>query len=106
MRWIWKMEEWLNCCKRIEYTFNGVPLACYVGVGCINGMVEVVVYEVKPKRKIFKEKYFGSKSFWLSDYETIEQGVLSKIKELLEEKEEELIEQEKWKEFFEKTLDK
>ena len=103
LRWIWKMQEWLNCCKRVEYTFGGVPFACYVGVGCINGMVEVVAYEIRPNKKFFKEKYFGSKTFWLNDFETIEKGVLTKLCEMFEERRKELEEQDKWKKFFEEN---
>lgn len=101
-KWFCKIEEWLGCTKRIEYNFNGTTLACYVGCGCFSGMVEFTAYEVRPNKKLFKEKYFGSKWFWLEDYDTIEQGVLSKITEIFEEKEEELIKQDKWKEFLEK----
>ena len=102
-----KIIEWLGGVKRVVYTLEEEQLqfACYVGQGCCSGMVEVVVYEYRPYKKIFKEKYFGSKSFFLDDFKTIEGGVLTKLSELCLEKAHELGMQEKWKEF-EKTLDK
>lgn len=102
-----KLSTWLGCAKRVVYTLEEEQLqfACYVGSGCINGMVEVEVYEYFPNNKLFKEKYFGLKSFWLDDFNTIEGGVLTKLSELCLEKAHELGMQEKWKEF-EKTVDK
>ena len=32
-KWFRKLEEKLGCTKRVEYTFGGVPFACYVGCG-------------------------------------------------------------------------
>jgi hypothetical protein len=102
-----KISEWLGSAKRVVYTLEEEQLqfACYVGQGCFTGMVEVVVYEYRPYKKFFKEKYFGSKSFWLDDFNTIEGGVLTKLSELCLEEAHELGMQEKWKEF-EKTIDK
>lgn len=102
-KWFRKLEEKLSCTKRVEYTFGGVPFACYVGCGCFNGTVDITVYEIKPNKKFFKEKYFCSKWFWLSDFESIEQGVLTKMCEMFEERKKDLEEQEKWKKFFEEN---
>ena len=102
-----KISVWLGCAKRVVYTLEEEQLqfACYVGPGCFSGSVEVVVYEYRPYKKFFKEKYFGSKWFWLDNFKTIESGVLTQLSELCLEKAHELGMQEKWKEF-EKTLDK
>ena len=102
-KWFRKIEEWLGCTKRVEYTFGGVLYACYVGCGCFNGMVEVTVYEIRPNKKFFKEKYVGSKWFWLDDYKTIKDGVLTKLCEMLVERKKELEKQDKWKEFYEEN---
>jgi hypothetical protein len=101
-KWFHKIEEWLGCTKRVVYTFEEEQLqfACYVGCGCFQGMVEVTVYEIRPNKKFFKEKYFGSKWFWLDDYKTIKDGVLTKLCEMLVEREQELEKQDKWKEFY------
>ena len=102
-----KLSAWLGGAKRVVYTLEKEQLqfACYVGQGCFSGSVEVVVYEYFPNNKVFKEKYFGSKWFWLDDFNTIEGGVLTKLSELCLEEAHELSMREKWKEF-EKTLDK
>lgn len=54
-------------------------------------MCVVSIYEVvRPSWKIFRTSYQGSKSFWLSDYDTIAQGVEKMVDYLLAyEKEEE-----------------
>lgn len=102
-----KLNAWLSGAKRVVYTLEKEQLqfACYVGQGCSNGMVEVEVYEYRPYKKFFKEKYFGSKCFWLDDFNTIEGGVLTKLSELCLKEAHRLGNQEKWKEF-EKTVDK
>ncbi len=68
--------------------------------GC---MVNVSIYEVtRPNWKIFRCSYRGCKTFWVTDYETITEGVVSMVKRFLEE---EALEQGiilKWEEF-EKT---
>lgn len=54
-------------------------------------MCVVSIYEVvRPSWKIFRTSYQDSKSFWLSDYNTITQGVEKMVECLLaREKEEE-----------------
>lgn len=100
-KWFRKLKEWLSDTKRVEYTCCGIPLACYVGCNCFFGIVEVTVYEIKPNKKFFKEKYFGSGRFWLDDHKTIKDGVLTKLCEMLEERRKELEKQDKWKKFYE-----
>ena len=88
-KWFRKIEEWLGCTKRVEYTCCGIPVACYVGCGCFSGMVEVTVYEIRPDKKFFKEKYLDSKWFWLEDYKSIKDGVFTKLCEIIGEKRQE-----------------
>ena len=66
-------------------------------------MVEVTAYEIRPDKKFFKEKHFGSKWFWLDDYKTIKDGVLTQLCEMFEERRKELEKQDKWKEFYEEN---
>ena len=104
-KWFYKVEEWLGYCKRVMYSYDNRQFACYVGCGCFSGMAEVIIYESRPNKKLFKEKYVASKSFWLDDFKTIDEGVFDcLIAVIIEEKEQNRI-QEKWQEF-EKTLDK
>lgn len=104
-KWFYKIEEWLGCCKRVMYSYDNRQFACYVGCGCISGMAEVIIYELRPTKKLFKEKYVDSKSFWLDDFETISKGVVDCLAEVITEENERKKLQEKWKNF-EKTLDK
>ena len=107
MKWFYKIEEWLGCVKRVEYNFTtqNLTVACYVGCGCISGTAEVIIYEYRPNKKIFKEKYLSSKTFWLKDYPTIEEGVFAAVSKILKERQEDFEIQKKWKEF-EKSIDK
>jgi hypothetical protein len=64
------------------------------------GMVSVAIYEVvRPKWKIFRCTYRGYKTFWVTDYETIAEGVAEMVKRFLEEdkREKEIIL--KWSQF-------
>lgn len=100
-----KIIEWLGCCKRVVYSYDNQQFACYVGCGCFSGMAEVIIYELRPAKKLFKEKYVGSKSFWLCDFETINEGVLDCLDSITIEENKQKRIQEKWKNF-ENTLDK
>lgn len=66
----------------------------------LNGsMCAVVIYEVvHPHRKIFRTKYRCYKTFWISDFETIKQGMYAMIESYLIDEEEENNLAEKWKE--------
>jgi hypothetical protein len=67
-------------------------------------MVTVAIYEAtRPKWKIFRCTYRGSKSFWVTTYETITDGVVSMVKKFLEEEALEKGIVLKWKEFEEST---
>lgn len=83
-------------------TVNGKQYDAYISPTGY-GMVEVNFYEVKnPNRKhFFRTKFFpfGSKTFWVEDFDTIQLGVESCLWSILAEKakEEKIIQ--KWKDF-------
>lgn len=62
-------------------------------------MCAVSIYEiVHPNRKFFRTKYRGSKTFWISDFETIKEGVCAMIDSYIIDEEEERLINEKWNE--------
>ena len=65
--------------------------------GC---MANVTIYEVtRPKWKLFRCSYRCYKTFWITDYETITEGVVEMVKKYLEEEALEKGITLKWKEF-------
>lgn len=100
-----KISEWLGFAKKVVYVLDDKKYHCYVGQGCFSGSVEVLVYEYRPNKKLFKEKSLGSQWFWLDAYDTIEDGVKMALAKVLTEQNHDLEMQKKWEEF-EKTLDK
>ena len=96
-----KFWKALGGAERKEYLFNNdTTLVCYVGAGCFRGSVEVSVYQLRPNRKLFKEKYLGGHWFWLSDYNySIEKGVRAMIARVMAERKEENDIYNAWKEF-------
>lgn len=87
------------------YNYNNKTYVCYVGQGCFTGSVEVSVWERKrPNNRIFKgDRYKGSDWFWVEDYNTIEEGVLDCIKQVIQEDIELDNISKKWKEFENKS---
>ena len=67
-----------------KFTYGNRTFVAYCG---FDGryIVDVNFFELKPNRKIFKYKYFGSKSFLLSTEEgfTITDVIQTKLAELL-----------------------
>lgn len=67
-----------------KFTYENRTFVAYCG---FDGryIVDVSFYELRPNRKIFKYKYFGSKSFLLSTEEgyTITDAIQTKLAELL-----------------------
>lgn len=74
--------------------FNVYYESQYSGSMCVINIFEVV----HPNRKLFREKYRCSKSFWISDYDTIKQGIYAMLDELEKEEEAEANRMAKWKE--------
>ena len=62
-------------------------------------LCSVSIYEiVHPNRKFFRKKYRGSKTFWISDFETIKEGIYAVIGDYLHDEEEEKLIEAKWNE--------
>ena len=59
----------------------------------------VSIYEiVRPTWKIFRTTYRAYKTFWISDFETIKEGVCAMIDSYIIDEEEERLINEKWNE--------
>lgn len=72
-------------------------------------MAEVTIWEIRNRSQCkwwqFRKRYFGSKSFWVDDYPTLNHGIDFCLRELLEEEKEDNRRRKKFEEF-EKELDK
>lgn len=79
--------------------FGGREFEVYLSPEVSGKMCAVSIWEVvHPNRKIFRTKYRCYKSFWVSDFETIKEGVYAMIDSyIIDEQEENLIEA-KWNE--------
>lgn len=76
-----------------KFTYGNRTFVAYCG---FNGryIVEVNFFEFRPNKKIFKYKYFGSKSFLINEDYTITHMIQIKLAELLTlEKEEEKLQE-------------
>lgn len=64
-------------------------------------LIEVSVWEVRPFRKWyqFRTTYFGSKCFWVDDFETIKDGIDHILTKLMEEEEQDNERRKKFEEF-------
>jgi hypothetical protein len=79
--------------------FGGREFEVYLSPEFSGRMCEVSVYEVvHPHRKIFRTKYRCYKTFWLSDFETIKEGIYAIINSYLIDEEEENLIEAKWNE--------
>ena len=74
--------------------FNVYCESQFSGSMCVVNIFEVV----HPNRKLFREKYRDSKSFWISDYDTIKQGIYAMLESLEEDEKAEVERIAKWKE--------
>ena len=79
--------------------FGGREFEVYLSPEVSGKMCAVSIWEVvHPNRKIFRTKYRCYKSFWVSDFETIKEGIYAMINSyIIDEQEENLIEA-KWSE--------
>ena len=79
--------------------FGGREFEVYLSPEVSGKMCAVSIWEVvHPNRKIFRTKYRCYKSFWISDFETIKEGIYAMINSyIIDEQEENLIEA-KWSE--------
>lgn len=77
---------------------EGRTFECYLSSEYQGKMCVVSVYEVvRPSWKIFRTSYQTSESFWISDYDTIAQGVEKMVDCLLVREKEEEERRIKWK---------
>lgn len=88
------------------YNVKGNEYIVSIGSDMTGALCTVRVNKVThPNRKFFRTSYLGSKTFWVSDVETIEKGVLKVIDRFIEIEEFNKSNAEKFKNF-KKTLDK
>lgn len=59
----------------------------------------VYFYELRPNAKIFKWHYRNSYDFWVTDYDTIEEGARDKFAKMMGEEAHRIAIAKKWKEF-------
>lgn len=79
--------------------FGGREFEVYLTPEVSGKMCAVSIYEVvRPSWKIFRTKYRTYKTFWLSDYATIKEGIYACIDGYLANEEEEKEISNKWKE--------
>ena len=84
-------------CRNVLY--GGREFEVYLSSECCGKMCEVSIYEVvHPNRKFFRTKYRCYKTFWISDFETIKEGIYSVIQRYLIDEEEENLIKAKWNE--------
>ena len=86
--------------KSYEYRniiFGGREFDVYLNSEFSGKMCTVSIYEVvRPNWKIFRTKYRAYKTFWISDFDTIKEGVYAMIDSYLIDEEEEKLIHEKW----------
>ena len=88
--------------KEVEHRniiFGGREFEVYLSSEFSGRMCEVSVWEViHPNRKFFRTKYRCYKTFWISDFETIKEGIYAMINKYLQDEEEENLIEAKWNE--------
>lgn len=96
---VWAMVLRANEMEKRNIIFGGREFNVYCESQFSGSMCVVNIYEVAhPNRKFFREKYRGSKSFWIGDYDTIKQGIYAMLDALEKDEEEEAKRIAKWKE--------
>lgn len=79
--------------------FGGREFEVYLSPECNGRMCEVSVWEViHPNRRLFRTKYRCYKTFWLSDFDSIKDGIYAILKDYLHDEEEENLIEAKWNE--------
>lgn len=81
------------------FEYEGRSFKVTVKPSGISGMACAFVEELRPKAKVFKWKWLDSRNFWISDYESIEDGARAMVDKVLSEEADELELQKKWQEF-------
>ena len=86
-------------CEHRNIIFGGREFEVYLSPEVSGRMCAVSIYEVvHPNRKIFRTKYRCYKTFWISDFKTIKEGVYAMIDSYLTDEEEENLIESKWNE--------
>ena len=84
--------------KKMIISYDNRTFEAYVGSLGL-GLAEVSFYEVvRPTWKIFRTKLPCYKSFWISDYPTIKEGVYAMLENYLADEAEDKKICDKWKE--------
>lgn len=84
---------------KVVITKNNRTFNCEVAPELSGAMASVMVYEVvRPHWIIFKSTYHGSRTFWLSDYPTIKDGVNAVVDFYLDKEKYDQMLNNKWKE--------
>lgn len=79
--------------------FGGREFEVYLNSEFSGRMCTVAIYEVvRPNWKIFRTKYRAYKTFWISDFETIKEGIYAILNDYLHDEEEENLIEAKWSE--------
>jgi hypothetical protein len=89
----------MNAMESRNVIFGGREFEVYLESQYGASMCVVTIWEVvRPKWKIFRTKYRDTRSFWISDYETIKQGIYAMIDSYIKDEEEAERISNKWKE--------
>jgi hypothetical protein len=84
-------------CRNVLY--GGREFEVYLSSEFSGRMCEVSVWEVvHPNRKFFRTKYRCYKTFWISDFETIKEGIYAILNDYLHDEEEANLIEAKWNE--------
>ena len=86
--------------KKVVVERYGRKFVCEVSSELGGAMCSVTIWEeVRPNWRFFKNRYCGSKSFWITDCDSILEGVIATVDKYLEDEgyDNEIVK--KWKEF-------
>ena len=93
---------WVLRVRGVEHRniiFGGREFEVYLNSEFSGRMCTVAIYEVvRPNWKIFRTKYRAYKAFWISDFETIKEGIYAILDDYLHDEEEANLIEAKWNE--------
>lgn len=85
--------------KTVVVEKNNRKFICNIGSEFGGSMCCVQIWEeVRPNWKIFRNRYCAYKTFWLSTYKTIREGIERQVERYLEDEREDEIFEAKWAE--------
>lgn len=92
----------MKCINTKEHRYvlyGGREFEVYLSSEFSGRMCEVSVWEIiHPNRRFFRTKYRCFKTFWISDFETIKEGIYAILNDYLHDEEEANLIEAKWKE--------